>query len=552
MSSSRPGIPPGNTQHRTQPSINNSPWAAAAAQVSTGGRGGGPNNHNRPCRFFMNGHCRNGTRCNFSHTITEAQESTENRSTNFPGISNDQFSKVQTNLTPGQTFNSLRDYVEDTFEFQTPDQVYRFLSILCNANSQNSFWTAKDGQLHLHQLVNGNGILRLADAIHYPQRTDRFCSFQRGYVPIFTYMASDWVVKSTLHSDVNALYGLVHSNFQTIRKNTEINMRKLMAARNFGDRSQPLSGKQIFKVIFVTLFEYLTRFKDAPIANPGVREFAEQIAVWFDEWLLSLVSSPSFQDECATYGKEEREFIIENLRRDKDRVLRLVKRGQTFAVNTGAQMSYSLLNDAAPGLVAALERNYEFDGPGEFCETGPRHDNDHVEIELIRVPPTRDELLCGTEPYLPANFFEAPHFYDPRSIERLLDIQFRLLREELTSPVRLAVQLVIEDLKKSESESTNLAKIIIARGGRYAAPATARESIIFSVFTGITFQPLQLNNRGISVGIGFDTPPGRARRDTPEERGEYWEQVSKKRLMQDGLVALIWKDHAGKVDIYVG
>ncbi|KAG8699264.1 hypothetical protein FRC11_013811 [Ceratobasidium sp. 423] len=93
---------------------------------------------------------------------------------------------------------------------------------------------------------------------------------------------------------------------------------------------------------------------------------------------------------------------------------------------------------------------------------------------------------------------------------------------------------------------------MVAKGGRYAAPATARESVMFSVFTGITFKPLELSNRGISAGIEFDTPPGRARSANPGARGDYWEQVSKKRLMQDGLVALIWKNHIGNVDVYVG
>ncbi|EUC58494.1 NFX1-type zinc finger protein, putative, partial [Rhizoctonia solani AG-3 Rhs1AP] len=350
----------------------------------------------------------------------------------------------------------------------------------------------------------------------------------------------------------SALYGLVHHNFQVIRDTVETNMRRLMAARSFRDGSQAVSGKQVFKVLFGTLFEYLTRFKDAPVTNPGVREFTEQIATWFDEWLVALDSSPRFQDECTTYATDKREFIIENLRRDKERILRIIHRGQTVITNNEVNMSHELLSGVEPGLLAAFERNFDYDGPGELCETGPRHDNDFVEIETIRVPPTRDELLCEDDPYLPPNFFEAPHFHDPRSIERLLDIQFRLLREELTSPIRLAVQLINEDMKKAKSGNTTLSKLLTAKGGRYASPEKSRESVIFSVFTGVTFKPLALSNRGISAGIEFDTPPGKARSDRPGVRAEYWEQVSKKRLMQDGLVALIWRDHVGKVDIYVG
>ncbi|CAE6459337.1 unnamed protein product, partial [Rhizoctonia solani] len=566
MSSDRPGINPGTSWHSPAQRVNpaNPPWMSN--HVPTGQRGGGPSQRNQTCRYFMQGNCRYGTRCHYSHTMTEADgdtntgPSTDNQVptatqftiSNFPGLSNDQFSKVETNLTPGRAFHSLRSYVEDSFRFGTPDQVYRFLDILCSASSQNPSWTARDGQLHLHQLVQGNGIERLADAMRFPKETTRPWSFQRGYIPIFTYLASDWVVKSTLNGDVNALYGLVHNNFQIIRDITESSMRKLMAAGSFKDRFKSFSGKHIFKVIFVTLFEYLTRFKEAPVMNPGVRDFTAQIVEWFDVWLVGLGSRPPFQDECADYDEAQLEFTVENLRRDKDRVLRVIRRGQTVVVNNDTKVSYQRLSGVNPGLVAALDRNFDVDGPGELCEAGPRHDNDHAEIELIRVAPTRDELLCEDDPYLPPNFFEAPHFHDPRSIERLLDIQFRLLREELTSPIRLAVQLILEDLKKSKSNETNLSKILNARGGRYAAPATARESIIFSIFTDVMFQSLELRNNGISAGIEFDAPPGRARNEKSEVRADYWEQVSKKRLMQDGLVALIWRDHIGNVDVYVG
>ncbi|CAE6488328.1 unnamed protein product [Rhizoctonia solani] len=557
----------------------------AGANTTFGGRrGGGPNQRGELCRFLLRGGCKFATTCQYSHNIPRTEGSIDARPpserqvevpttlhapktvqasptvqasvTNFPGLANDQFSKVEMNLTPGQTFHSLRNYLEESFRFRTPNQVYHFLSIVCCANTQNSSWTAKEGQcmikVHLHELVQGNGIVRLADIIRLPKDTTWPWSFQRGYIPIFTYMTSDWVVKSTLNSDVNALYGLFHNNFPIIRNTVETNMRNLMAARSFKDGSRSFSGKQIFKVLFVALFEYLTRFKEAPVTNPSVRDFTEQIVEWFDQWIVALDSTPPFEDKCTACDEAEREFIIENLRHDKERVLRIIRRGQTVVLNSHAQTSYRLLNNVDPGLVAILERNFDFDGPGEFCETGPRHDNDPADIEMIRVAPTRDELLCEDEPYLPANFFEAPHFHDPRSAERLLDIQFRLLREELTSPIRLAVHLIVEDLKKSKSGATTLSKILNSHGGRYAAPATAQESVMFSVFTDVTFQPPGLSNRGISVGIEFDTPPGRARSGQAGARAEYWEQVSKKRLMQDGLVALIWKDHIGNIDVYVG
>lgn len=81
-------------------------------------------------------------------------------------------------------------------------------------------------------------------------------------------------------------------------------------------------------------------------------------------------------------------------------------------------------------LVGRLEINYE--PAGHLRDGGPRHDNDFADIQFISIPPTQNEMLCPIAPFLPANIPGAPHHRDIASMERLLDIQFRLLREELT------------------------------------------------------------------------------------------------------------------------
>ncbi|CAE6419735.1 unnamed protein product [Rhizoctonia solani] len=487
------------------------------------------------------------TQQTFRDASSRPEDST---ASNFPGLSNDSFSVAGTNHSPGQTHNLLRQYVDDSFRFSTVAQVYRFVSLLCNASTRNSSWTLEEGQNHLYELVRGNGILRLGDAIRFPAENNGPWSFQRGYIPILTYLSSDWVTKSRINTEVNALYGLVHNEFPIIRNTIETHMQRLMAARSFNDGPQPLSGKQVFKVIFVTLFEYLTRIKEATIKNPDIRDLAEQMGRWFDEWVTALRFGSSFSDECNTYDEDKRQLVINNIRADKERVLRIVQREKVVLVTREERPSRQ--GATTEGLIATLQRNCDYDGPGERREKGPRHDNDKVSISDIRVAPTNEELACYDDPFLPGNFAEAPHFYDSKSVERLIDVQFRLLREELIAPIRMATQLIMSDLRKPDDATTILSKLIKDGGGRYRAPANTQESVIFSVFPNVTFQPLSLNNRGTSVGIEFDTPPGKARDKQTQPRVEYWEQVSKKRLMLGGLVALVWKDLTGSVDIYVG
>lgn len=78
-----------------------------------------------------------------------------------------------------------------------------------------------------------------------------------------------------------------------------------------------------------------------------------------------------------------------------------------------------------------VQLKYTYDPPGELRTEGYRHDNDYVDISQVRIAPTHEELLCPHPPYLPVFLPDAPHHLPEHSMERHLDIQFRLLREEL-------------------------------------------------------------------------------------------------------------------------
>ncbi|KAG8790256.1 hypothetical protein FRC12_012372 [Ceratobasidium sp. 428] len=518
------------------------------------------------CRnFWATGRCFRGEECRFNHTANPEVPAVPEPSTSlksyfeaaglgsFPSLETDKFAAgVGSNKTPGQTHHFLKRFTEDNFRFETASQAYAFLELVCNANTENTSWTAEEGYEHMHKLTKGNGILRFGDAIRYPEGCTGPWSFQRGYVPLLTYLSSEWVIKSTIHNDVNMLYGLVHTNFEAFNNTIQTHMERLMNARSFKEPGRKsLSGMHVFKVLFTVLFEYLTRFKNATVENPNVCQLARQVASWFDSWALALGPPSSFDDECTSYDGEVKAFIVKNLDRNKTQVLSIIERGLTKVTNSSKQLARSG-TVSSEALLANLQRISDHDGPGELRDKGPRDDNDYISIEDIRIAPTHEELMCEDDPYLPPNFPEAPHFHPQQSVERLLDIQFRLLREELTAPIRLAIQLVIADLRRPPTSETTLSKIIKTGGGRYAAPANVQESVIFSVFTNVTFEPLTLNNRGTSVGVVFDAPPGKARSKQAAARAGYWEQVAKKRLMQGGLVALIWKASLDRLDIYVG
>jgi hypothetical protein len=72
------------------------------------------------------------------------------------------------------------------------------------------------------------------------------------------------------------------------------------------------------------------------------------------------------------------------------------------------------------------------DPPGTLRNGGlPHHDNDFINIWDIRIAPTHEELVCPLPPNLPIFLPLVPHRLPEGSMERHLDIQFRLLREEM-------------------------------------------------------------------------------------------------------------------------
>ena len=91
-----------------------------------------------------------------------------------------------------------------------------------------------------------------------------------------------------------------------------------------------------------------------------------------------------------------------------------------------------VLSEAEKTQALLTRLEHAHDPPGHLRPDGPRHDNDFAYIARIRICPTSDELMCPIAPYLPVTIPGAPHHLTVGSMERLLDTQFRLLREDLT------------------------------------------------------------------------------------------------------------------------
>ena len=292
-----------------------------------------------------------------------------------------------------------------------------------------------------------------------------------------------------------------------------------------------------------------------------------------NKWIAGVTSvPPTFDDYLATASPVKRDHIIQHLNNQVDRLISVVQRknGEMEHMEQQARnMSLTTAPSAAvsEGLLAALENAYE--GPGKLRREGPRHDNDFVDISDIRIAPTHDELTCRIPPFLPANFYGAPHPFPPESTERLLDIQFRLLREELmyvtllapevliadclvhSAPLRTSIQLILDDMR-STTRNTRLAELMKHKGGKYRGQIANQDAVMFNAYTNVSFGPLVPDRQGMSIKLEMDCPPGHARSPLQSVRKRFWENMASKRLMQGGLVALVWQHLNLDITVHLG
>ncbi|KAH8805391.1 hypothetical protein F5884DRAFT_799194 [Xylogone sp. PMI_703] len=172
------------------------------------------------------------------------------------------------------------------------------------------------------------------------------------------------------------------------------------------------------------------------------------------------------------------------------------------------------------------------DLPGERSQYGPRHDNDHELISEIKILPTISEILCNSqrEDYLPTrDAYSAASGHHETGILRLLDSQFRLLREDTSGLLRDAMRVIIENWEVIAHGSDWRSKYKIIREN---SPTPLR------IYSGAEIQRIKsLSRKGMEIDLEFDQPP-RARHQNMAKRKKFW-QVSRALREGKALLALI-------------
>ena len=140
---------------------------------------------------------------------------------------------------------------------------------------------------------------------------------------------------------------------------------------------------------------------------------------------------------------------------------------------------------------------FDDDGPGELSSRGPRHDNDHVEIQHIKILPTTNEILSRRLPYMPKKGPFSPHHY-PCGQQRLLDIHFRHLRYENVESIIDCCYHASQQLANTRSmppQSDYENRVVTPKGFRY------------SLFRHVNFEELIFVPwKSLTVRVSFACP----------------------------------------------
>ncbi|KAH9848820.1 hypothetical protein C2E23DRAFT_738850 [Lenzites betulinus] len=505
------------------------------------------------CQFFWStGACARGFECTFRHVKqsgapvpSETPDPTESDEVDFfstEGLTAGSTREDRNNLNPSETHNHLKEFTHEKYRFDGAGQIQGFVRILASVNDSNKTWPHVSR--FLTYIIQGNALHRIGEILRFePVRASvgfgtGSLSFQRGYLPIFQFLATDLILKSTLHKNINHLYSILKNNHESAFTTLRSCLGEMMAAKTWMDQTHnippflqsSLDGIRVFRTLSVVFLQYFNRYKDAVRNHAEVASFIQQFADWFETWAEDVsASQPRFKDALVNIPAKNRELSITHIREDIHRLQGIVER------ETGTR---------SQALAGQLAQTY--DPPGGLREEGRRHDNDFDNIAEIRIAPTHEELFAAVQPYLPVFRPDAPHYLPMDSMDRHLDIQFRLLREDLISSTRASMAAIQDDLLTiwnrrvgaTRANKTTLEQLLQKNGGAYRT--TGYDSVFFQIYTNVEFleEPPVAQRRGVAVTLVLDAPPvGSARDKDRKKRYDYWEHS--KRLQGSTLVTLV-------------
>ncbi|RHZ77953.1 hypothetical protein Glove_168g248 [Diversispora epigaea] len=422
----------------------------------------------------------------------------------------------------------------------------------------------------VYNLGSPNGMSRIKEIIKFEMSVDaglkpNVASFQRVILPFLALLTRKAISDCTLERYLNSIYSIVYNELEPFINNAVIKMLEILVHRNNIEDQEvgktelinddknafiPTSLGQFFLVIVGLMNELLKRFKNASI-DETIFNISENLENLKNEWKNSFdkpIVAALSSDPLAT-DKEQRKYFFIVLDREIDRMNGMLQKPkQNISPETVKKVSplskvFTPVKKYFQKVARKADIKRSYDPPGELSSKGRRHSNDFAEISKISIIPTTDEILCKREPYLPVVNGNDDFHHLPKGAARLLDRQFRLLREDMLNAFRTSINsflTLIEKPNENRIKIDNYKK----SGGRYKSDGGD-----LNVYPNIHFTEVIADSRnGFFFRVAFTPPSTKMSTQTLEDRKNYWRKT--KKLINGNLVCLLWPNE--DINDYVG
>ncbi|PKY55180.1 P-loop containing nucleoside triphosphate hydrolase protein [Rhizophagus irregularis] len=387
---------------------------------------------------------------------------------------------------------------------------------------------------------------------------DDVLSFQYVILPLLGLLTRTAITDCNLEKYVHAIFTAVYTNLEQFLYNNVMKMLEMLLGRNsVVDRvvnAEALLAREryafipsslgIFFLIIVRLLtELLRRIKEASVNETMHKIFhdLQRLKTTYQQTInqqrLFFSSTDPLIDDLET-----REYFFTILEKEMKTMNKMLNNGRTNLIFEQNPDPKDLTRLYYKELARKVDAKRIYDPPGELSKEGQRHDNDFVEIDKISIIPTREEILCERKPFLPSTLPDSLHFL-PYGVSRLLDTQFRLLREDMLNPIRGGIYNFLNALLKDWSSPNNNSKLsaelkkIQERGGRFKYNNGISDNGDLQVYTHVQFVRISCNKKkGFYCTVRFNSPRFR---NSGSQRGrkEFWEKT--KKLLTGSLIAIL-------------
>lgn len=242
-------------------------------------------------------------------------------------------------------------------------------------------------------------------------------------------------------------------------------------------------------------------------------------------------STMSFINESGDISSECRDTVNR-----LDMLAEIVERFQNYSKRT------ILTSRNTPTVASGREIElYMRQAPGALCATGPRHENDKINITDIQVIPLQSEITCLSIPYLPYQSGPLAHVsshWIPDDVDRHLDVQFRLVREDMIAPLRQAIQHFFLAHVKRHSEK---------KMHQFRFPTGGNSEGTCLLFRNLLVNEVDVNPRdGLTFVVSFDQV---SEASSGSARQSEWDQGRASRWLQpESLVCVAFGVRYSKIE----